>query len=73
MSKDTSLLSDIGKMNLEKDGSYDRKPSTFRHFIQDGGTYPPEKGMGWAALRGYSSDPDFLPRQVPLIRLARLS
>lgn len=43
MSKDTSLLSDIGKMNLEKDGSYDRKPSTFRHFIQDGGTYPPEK------------------------------
>ena len=36
--------SDISKMTVEKDGSFKRKASTFRNWIQEGGEFVPEKG-----------------------------
>ncbi|OSX61179.1 hypothetical protein POSPLADRAFT_1146149 [Postia placenta MAD-698-R-SB12] len=42
--KDVSHLSDIGKMPSSSDGSFNRKPSTFRNFIEKGGKFEPEKG-----------------------------
>lgn len=41
--KDVSSQSDIGKMQLEADGSFKRKPSTFRNLIEKGGKFEPEK------------------------------
>ncbi|KAI0792281.1 glutathione S-transferase [Abortiporus biennis] len=35
---------DIGKMKVEADGSFKRKASTFRNFIEKGGEFAPEKG-----------------------------
>lgn len=37
--------SDVNKMKNEADGSWKRAPSTFRNFIQEGGEFPPEKGL----------------------------
>ncbi|CAL1699003.1 unnamed protein product [Somion occarium] len=34
----------IHKMKTEPDGSFKRKPSVFRNFIEKGGTFAPEKG-----------------------------
>lgn len=45
MSQDHSHLSDIGKMKTEADGSFKRKPSTFRNQIEKGGKFEPEKGL----------------------------
>jgi putative glutathione S-transferase len=42
--KDTSHFSDIGKMKVEDDGSFNRKPASFRDFIEKGGKFEPEKG-----------------------------
>ena len=43
-SRDVSSQSDISKMKTEADGSFKRKPSSFRHSIEKGGKFPPEKG-----------------------------
>ena len=37
--------SDVNKMKMQPDGSFDRKPSTFRHWITAEGPFKPEKGM----------------------------
>ena len=42
--RDVSAQSDISKMQAEGDGSFKRKPSTFRNFIEKGGKFEPEKG-----------------------------
>ncbi|KAH9852358.1 glutathione S-transferase [Lenzites betulinus] len=42
--RDTSHLTDISKMKTEPDGSFKRKASTFRDFIEKGGKFEPEKG-----------------------------
>ncbi|KAJ7762746.1 glutathione S-transferase [Mycena maculata] len=41
--RDTSHLSDISKMKVESDGSFNRLSSVFRDFIQPGGKFAPEK------------------------------
>ena len=43
--RDVSKWSDISKSTFEADGSFKRKPSSFRDFIQKGGKFEPEKGM----------------------------
>ena len=42
--KEHQKHSDISKMKTEEDGSFKRKPSSFRNTIQEGGEFPPEKG-----------------------------
>ncbi|KAJ3011912.1 hypothetical protein NUW54_g2027 [Trametes sanguinea] len=42
--RDVSKQSDISKSTTEQDGSFKRKPSSFRDFIQKGGKFEPEKG-----------------------------
>ena len=37
--------SDISQMNTEQDGSFKRKPSSFRNTIEKGGKFEPEVGM----------------------------
>ncbi|KAF8137462.1 glutathione S-transferase [Boletus edulis] len=44
--RDTSLQSDIGKMKLEPDGSFNRLPSSFRNWIQKDGQFTAERA--WA-------------------------
>ncbi|KAF8438129.1 glutathione S-transferase [Boletus edulis BED1] len=41
--RDTSLQSDIGKMKLEPDGSFNRLPSSFRNWIQKDGQFTAER------------------------------
>ncbi|KAF8635372.1 hypothetical protein AX15_000377 [Amanita polypyramis BW_CC] len=41
--KDVTHLSDIGKLQTEADGSFNRQPSQFRDFIKKGGKFEPEK------------------------------
>ncbi|KAJ6567381.1 glutathione S-transferase [Mycena vulgaris] len=41
--RDTSHLSDIAKMKVESDGSFNRLASVFRDFIEPGGKFAPEK------------------------------
>ena len=48
--KDVTHLSDIGKLQTERDGSFNRQPSQFRDTIEKGGKFEPEKG-------GYCSSP----------------
>lgn len=43
-SSDVSHLSDISKMKTEDDGSFKRKASSFRNFVEKGGQFEPEKG-----------------------------
>jgi len=43
--KNTSDLSDIGKLRTEPDGSFKRLPSSFRNFIKNDGQFLPEKGQ----------------------------
>jgi len=40
--RDVSAQTDIGKMKTEADGSFNRKPSTFRNTIEPGGKFEPE-------------------------------
>ncbi|KAJ7179614.1 glutathione S-transferase [Mycena filopes] len=42
--RDTTHLSDITKMKRSNDGTFNRQASTFRNFIEPGGTFAPEKG-----------------------------
>lgn len=42
--RDVSHLTDITKRPLEPDGTFKRRPTSFRDFIQKGGKYEPEKG-----------------------------
>lgn len=42
--RDVSHLSDISKSISEPDGSFNRKPSVFRNFVEKGGAFAPEKG-----------------------------
>ncbi|PCH35107.1 glutathione S-transferase [Wolfiporia cocos MD-104 SS10] len=42
--RDVSHLSDINKMTSDNDGSFKRKASSFRNFIEKGGQFAPEKG-----------------------------
>ncbi|EJF60554.1 glutathione S-transferase [Dichomitus squalens LYAD-421 SS1] len=42
--RDVSHQSDISKRKPDADGSFKRKPSSFRNSIQKGGEFPPEKG-----------------------------
>lgn len=42
--RDVSHLSDISKSISEPDGSFNRKPSVFRNFVEKGGQFAPEKG-----------------------------
>jgi glutathionyl-hydroquinone reductase len=42
--RDVSHLADISKSKMADDGSFIRKPSTFRDVIEKGGKYEPEKG-----------------------------
>ncbi|KAJ7122924.1 glutathione S-transferase [Mycena epipterygia] len=41
--RDTSHLSDIAKMKVESDGSFNRLAAVFRDFIEPGGKFAPEK------------------------------
>ncbi|KAJ7163820.1 glutathione S-transferase [Mycena crocata] len=41
--RDTSHLTDIAKMKVESDGSFNRLASVFRDFIEPGGRFAPEK------------------------------
>ncbi|CCM00635.1 uncharacterized protein FIBRA_02672 [Fibroporia radiculosa] len=41
--KDVSRQSDINKMTTDGDGSFKRRPSSFRNFIEPGGKFEPEK------------------------------
>lgn len=43
--RDVSSQSNIHVMKTEADGSFKRKASTFRHFIQKDGQFTPEKGL----------------------------
>lgn len=43
MAKDTSSHSDIGKMKVESDGSFNRKAASFRDVISEDGKFAPEK------------------------------
>jgi hypothetical protein len=43
--RDVSSQSDLKKLELEADGSFNRAPSTFRDTIQEGSRYEPEKGI----------------------------
>ncbi|KAF7316152.1 Glutathione S-transferase [Mycena indigotica] len=42
--QETSHLTDLTKLQREADGSFKRVNSTFRNFIQKGGTFEPEEG-----------------------------
>ena len=42
--RDVTHLSDISKGKMEPDGSFKRKASSFRNFIEKGGEFAPEKG-----------------------------
>ena len=42
--RDVSEFSDISKMRTEGDGSFKRKPSTFRNWVEKGGRFEPERG-----------------------------
>ncbi|KAL6302668.1 glutathione S-transferase [Sparassis latifolia] len=42
--RDVSHNTDISKMKHEENGSFKRKPSSFRSFIEMGGQFAPEKG-----------------------------
>ena len=42
--RDVSHLSDISKGKVEADGSFKRKASSFRNFIEKGGEFAPDKG-----------------------------
>ena len=42
--RDVSHNSDIAKMKTEQDGSFARKPSQFRNWVEKGGRFEPEKG-----------------------------
>lgn len=42
--RDVSTFSDISKSKTESDGSFKRKASTFRSFIEKGGQFAPEEG-----------------------------
>ncbi|RPD54931.1 glutathione S-transferase [Lentinus tigrinus ALCF2SS1-7] len=42
--RDVSTFSDISKSKTEQDGSFKRKPSSFREFIEKNGRFAPEKG-----------------------------
>lgn len=41
--RDVSSQSDISKMQRQGDGTFLRKPSTFRNFIEKGGEFAPER------------------------------
>ena len=43
--RDVLAQSDLKKLKLEADGSFNRAPSTFRDIIQEGSKYEPEKGI----------------------------
>ena len=47
--KDTTLQSDITKMQTEKDGSFKRLDASFRNIIEKGGRFEPEIGrqLSW--------------------------
>ena len=51
--RDVSKFSDISKSISEPDGSFNRKPSSFRSFIEKDGHFAPEKG----ALHAYACTP----------------
>ncbi|KAH9932939.1 glutathione S-transferase [Fomitopsis serialis] len=42
--RDVSHHTDIGKMKTEDDGTFKRKPSQFRDWLEKGGKFEPEKG-----------------------------
>lgn len=42
--RDVTHLTDISKGLAEADGTFKRKASTFRRFIEKGGEFEPEKG-----------------------------
>jgi hypothetical protein len=69
--RDVSHLADISKSKMAEDGSYNRKPSTFRDVIEKGGKYEPEKG----GLDSEGSRLGFLTccRTIPPLRLLRVS
>lgn len=45
VARDVRGQSDISQMNTEQDGSFKRKPSSFRNTIEKGGRFEPEVGM----------------------------
>ena len=56
--RDVSNQSDISKLKTEEDGSFKRRPSSFRNHIVKGGQYEPDKG---ASLFTFASvDAEFL-------------
>ena len=72
--RDVSKFSDISKSISEPDGSFNRRPSSFRNFIEKGGQYAPEKGAfprfvyAWTSLR---TDP-LCSRTIPPLCLLRV-
>lgn len=51
MSRDVSSQSDISKIKIDNDGSFKRRPSSFREFITPGGKFAPEKGQCVLSIR----------------------
>ena len=56
--RDVSNQSDISKLRVEDDGSFRRKPSTFRNTVEKGGKHEPEAGMfdGPLMIKRYYQD-----------------
>ena len=69
--RDVTHLSDISKGKMEPDGSFKRKASSFRNFIEKGGEFAPEKGE-WPNACACGSDTDAVCRRRPLPPLCLL-
>jgi len=71
--KDHSIWSDISKSKSEPDGSFKRRDSTFRNFIEKGGRFEPELGQSQTRLlNGFSHFLTCSPRSLPPLHLLRM-
>lgn len=73
--RDVTHLSDISKGKMEPDGSFKRKASSFRNFIEKGGEFAPEKGeLPIVCARGRDPDAncDLRCRPLPPLCLLRV-
>lgn len=70
--RDVSTFSDISKSKTEADGSFKRKPSSFRNFIQNGGEFEPEKGESFLSQLAMFLSPLLVKSQLLPSRGARM-
>lgn len=66
--KTHEALSDISKMKVEEDGSFKRKASTFRNWVQRNGEFAPDKGMIYGSY-AFLNENLTVPRSLSPIRL----